>query len=62
MLSLSVADSCEAMADLQISEALSCQLTAVKKVQKYMTEPLELEGTFKDHLVQLPCKEQGHHS
>jgi len=23
-------------------------------------ESLELEGTFKDHLVQLPCNEQGH--
>ena len=25
-----------------------------------ITEPLELEGTFKGHLVQLPCNEQGH--
>mgnify|MGYP001854967389 CR=1 len=25
-------------------------------------ESLEKEGTFKDHLVQLPCNEQGHHS
>jgi len=25
-------------------------------------EPLELEGTFKCHLVQLPCNEQGHHN
>jgi len=25
-------------------------------------ESLELEGTFKGHLVQLPCNEQGHHS
>lgn len=23
-------------------------------------EPLELEGTLKVHLVQLPCSEQGH--
>jgi len=23
-------------------------------------ESLELEGTFKDHLVQLPCNKQGH--
>ena len=23
-------------------------------------ESLELEGTFKGHLVQLPCNEQGH--
>jgi len=25
-------------------------------------ESLDLEGTFKGHLVQLPCNEQGHHS
>jgi len=25
-----------------------------------ITESLELEGTFKGHLVQLPCNEQGH--
>jgi len=28
----------------------------------HVTEALELEGTFKGHLVQLPFNEQGHHS
>ena len=25
-----------------------------------ITQPFELEGTLKDHLVQLPCSEQGY--
>lgn len=27
-----------------------------------IVEYLELEGTSEDHVVQLPCDEQGHHS
>ena len=39
---------------------------AVKRITSFITihlriiESLELEGTFKDPIVQLPCNEQGH--
>ena len=29
-------------------------------VEKRTIESFDLEGTFKGHLVQLPCSEQGH--
>ena len=40
---------------------LCCSMIILLHGASYrITESLELEGTFKDHLVQLPCNEQGH--
>ena len=35
-------------------------LNAELKYNRKYKQTLELEGTFKGHLVQLPCNEQGH--
>jgi len=35
-------------------------LDSVTTTHHRIIEPLELEGTFKGHLVQLPCNKQGH--
>jgi len=40
---------------------LITKTTLIPSIQA-STESLELEGTFKGHLVQPPCNEQGHHS
>ena len=41
---------------------LKLHLLEAKGCFKWIVESLELEGTFKGHLVQLPCSAQGHHS
>lgn len=43
--------------------ALMIRVFFIKSVEKCVYEFIEffwLEGTFKGHLVQLPCREQGH--
>lgn len=40
---------------------IKCLVLQVLKYVKWLiTESSELEGTIKDHLVQLPCNKQGH--
>ena len=47
-----------------ISAMLIATLAATdfQKASPRITESLELKGTIKDHPVQLPSNEQGHHS
>jgi len=43
-----------------MSSAKIKQLTILQEKNTNATESLELEETFKGHLGQLPCNEQGH--
>jgi len=43
---------------LSVSQGDVCR-SVVKRAHR-ITKSLELEGTFRDHLVQLSCNEQGH--
>jgi len=41
-------------------EKSNCKKTSFQCAGWCIVESFELEGTFKGHLVQLPCREQGH--
>mgnify|MGYP001851912454 CR=1 FL=1 len=54
------AESMKDMQKLENTDKLMNVFLHIFNVVFRIIESLELEGTFKGHLVQLPCNEQGH--